>query len=141
MAEEMEPEKVEVFKEPKKRPLLLSVLSLCAFVYFAVIALIFLASLLYSGHISTVVNTYVPEDAFTPSQIFLMFLTGFTLNAVAFTGVVLIWKMRRLGYYMLSLACILISVFQLTTPRASLTSTLAYIAFIFLFGLFFRRLR
>ncbi len=105
------------------------------------IALIFLASLLYSGHISTVVNTYVPEDAFTPSQIFLLFLTGFILNAVAFAGVVLVWNMRRMGYYMLSLSCILIAVFQLTTPRASLTSTLAYIVVVFLFGLFFRRLR
>lgn len=141
MTEEADSSKVDIYPTVKTRGLLLSVLSLYAFVYFAVIAVIFLVSLIYSKHIASVVNIYVPEDAFTPSQIFLLFLTGFLLNVLAFIGVTLIWKMRRIGFWLLTLSSTLIIVFQLLMPRASLTSTLGYLLLVLLFALFYRRLR
>ncbi len=141
MTEEIKPVKVGEKQVERSRPVLLSVLCLFSFIYFGLVAIIFLTSALWSGRIASVVNSYVPEDIFTHSQLLLVFLGGFLINSVTFAGVVLIWRLRRTGYYLLAAGGFSMAAFQLLIPRAALTTTGLYIAMVVLFGIFFRRLK
>lgn len=140
MVEKIRPVNPMKLKKQVKRPVFLSILCLFSFVYFTVTGIIFLLSTIFSDRIAEVVNTYVPEDAFTPAQVLLLFSAGFLLNALAFTGVLIIWKLHRSGYFILTAACLMLAVFQLLQPRAAINTTAVYIAMIILFGLFYHKL-
>ncbi len=141
MTEEIRPVDIEEKKTAESKPVFLRVLCLFSFVYFGIVAIIFLASSIWSGRIAGVVNTYVPEDLFTPAQLLLVFAGGFLLNSIALAGSILMWKLRRSGYYLLAGTCLTLATFQLLIPRAALTTTGLYIALVVLFGMFFRKLK
>jgi len=123
------------------RTLFLSVLCLFSFVYFLLIFFLFLIALFYSGWISEVVITYLPSEGFTKIQIILLLLAGLLLHGTAFTGTVFLWKLKKMGYFLLALPCFIMAVFQLIQPRIGVAFTGVYILVIILFGLFYRRLR
>lgn len=125
----------------RSRPVILSIFCLFGFVYFALLALLFILATFYSGWITEVTNNYVPAEAATKAQIFLLFFSGALLHLVAFAGLILLWKMRRTGYYLLGVPCLAVACYHLFQPGLSISTTLIYILFIIIFGFFFRRLR
>jgi hypothetical protein len=133
----IEPKEIE---QVMRRPLLLSVLCLISFVYFALLSLICLAGLLYSGWITRVTMQYLPTEEFTKAQILLFFGAGFALHGLAFAGGFLIWKLRKTGFYMLGISCLIIAAIQLLIPFTAIASTALYVIFLFLFGFFYRRM-
>ncbi|MDP4281859.1 MAG: hypothetical protein Q8867_06870 [Bacteroidota bacterium] len=127
--------------EPRKiqRPVILIALCLFSWVFFAVIALLFLTSLFFSGWITKIIHTYTPEN-FSPHTIVVLFsLAGFLLHAVAFSGVILMWKMKISGFIIFAISVLLIAVYQMFQGQISLPVTLTYIVLLLLFGLFFKR--
>ncbi len=123
------------------RPFLLSVISLFFLIFFTIFALLFLLSLFYTGTIAQVINTYIPENAFSPLVITLIILSGFVLHAAASTGILLMWNMRKKGYFVFSVSCLLLTTFQLTQHQVSIAITAVYVGAVILFGLFYRRMK
>ena len=138
--EQAKPIPIEPSKTPQKRPLLLSILCLFSFVYFSILSTLFLLAIFYSGSVTEVVNLYTPGDNLSRGQIILVFLAGFLVHAMAFAGTVLIWSLRKIGYYFLGISCLVISSYQLFQPQFTVTSLSVYFFMIISFGLFFRRL-
>jgi hypothetical protein len=132
-----EPPKTEPVRP---RPVPLTALCLISFVYFAILSLFCLAGLFYSGWITRVTLQYLPMEEYTKTHTLLVSGAGFFLHGLAFTGVLLIWKLRKTGYYMLGLSCLIIAAIQLLIPSTAITSTAIYVIFLLLFGIFFRRM-
>jgi hypothetical protein len=129
--------------EPLKirpRPVILTVLCLFSFVYFALLSLLFLLGLINTGWIVKVTNQYLSTGDSSKSQTFFIFFAGLLLHGLAFTGILLIWNLRKTGYYLLGISCLVIATYQLVNPVAAITSTAVYVIILFLFGLFFRRM-
>ncbi len=141
MTEEINPIEFGTKKNPVSRPFLLSALCLFAMVNFGFLSILFLLATFYSGRITHVLNIYIPEDHYTPSRILLLFLAGSVLNALAFSGTVLIWKLRRTGYYIMAFSCVALATFYLKQPNAAISTTAVYILLVILFGVYYRRLR
>jgi hypothetical protein len=125
---------------PPARPFLLTLLCLPAFTFFTLLSLVYIAVLVRAGWITEVTNKYLGTSGESVARNVLMFGGGFLLHGLAVAGVILMWRIRKTGYYLLGGSCIVISVFQLFNPRAEVVSTAVYMGFLLLFGLFFRRL-
>jgi hypothetical protein len=139
--EETGPDKTVEPGKANSRPVLLSALCLGSFVYYGLMSLLFLSGLFGSGWISVVTNQYLPEGDTTKAQILFITASGFLLHGLAFSAILLIWKMKKTGYYLLGVSCLGIAGFQLLIPGAAIASTAVYIVFLLLFGLFYPRLR
>jgi hypothetical protein len=128
-------------EEAAKRPFLLTVLCLFFFVFFGLISILFLFALLYSGSIADMVLRYAPENP--PARITVLFyiLGGFLLHALSLAGIILIWKMRRLGYILFSISSLIIAAYQLFETQISPLTTVFYIGPILVFGLFIKKLK
>jgi hypothetical protein len=124
-----------------KRPLLLTAVCIAAFVHFGLLAILFLLATLKSGWIREVVNRYLDTGQYTSYHLFFLFGAAFLLHSLAFTGLILVWKLRRTGFYLLCLACIVLSIYQLFNSLAPLSSVGIYIAFLLLTGIFFRKMQ
>jgi hypothetical protein len=124
-----------------KRPLLLSVLCLFSFVFFGILSLVFLVSFFYSKWITGITNSYLPEAGQLRWGVIGITAAGFLLHAAAFTGSVQMWRMKRSGFYVFGIACLVISVYQIFRDEISIGITLLYIGLILLFGIFFKKLR
>ncbi len=138
MSGETEPNIASEPAKTRRRPVLLTMLCLVSFVYFGILSLLFLAGMFNSGWITGVTNHYIATGGFTVTQTLLTFSAGFLLHGFAFTGVLLLWKMRRIGYYFLGISCLLIATWQLFNPSTPIVSVAIYIILVFLFGLFYR---
>jgi hypothetical protein len=124
-----------------KPPFLLSLLCVFSFVFFGIISLLFLISLFYSGSIIRIINEYIPERSVAPIQVILIVIAGFLLHSAAFTGTVLMLKMKKTGYILFGISVLIICLYQLFQDKISLFTTLFYIILIILFGLFYKKFR
>ncbi|MBL7137952.1 MAG: hypothetical protein ISS17_04175 [Bacteroidales bacterium] len=125
----------------KNRPILLSMLCLFAWVYYSILAALFLLALFYAGWITEIIHQYIPDQSWSNVQVSLLFLGMFVLHAMAFSGVILLWKGRRTGYYLFSVPTILIIVFHLFRPEISWLSTAVYAILVILFGFLYRQMK
>lgn len=128
-------------KPSGRRHLLFSVLCIFSWVYYGIMASLFLIALLYSGWISDVINQYIPDNTLPSTQVPMIFLGLFVLHATAFTGIIFLWNLRPFGYYLFSVPTIIITVFHLFRPEISWLSTALYTVLIFLFAFFYRDLK
>jgi hypothetical protein len=125
----------------KSRSIVLSIFCLFGFVYFALLSILLLLATVYSGRITEVTNKYIPNGSVSRSHNLMVFIAGALLHMTAFAGLILIWNTRKVGYFLLSIPCLIVASWYLFQPRISISSTLTYILFIFIFGFFYRRLR
>ena len=88
-------------KETARRPLVLTLLCLFSFVFFGLVLVLFLLALFWSGTVADMVFRYAPEYSLTRFGVYLYIFCGLILHAVSFTGIIFIWKMKRLGYLLL----------------------------------------
>jgi len=125
----------------KSRPIILSIFCLFGFTYFILLAFLFILATFCSGWITEVTNKYMPAEAVTKAQVFLVFFTGALLHLIAFAGLILIWNMKKMGYFLLGIPCLLIASYYLCQSQISVSITVIYIIFIIIFGFFYRRLK
>jgi hypothetical protein len=123
-----------------KRPLVLSLLCLFSFVFFGLIAVLFLLSDIYSGRIAEVLNHYITGTALTTAGVAGITTGGFILHAACVAGCILMWRMKRGGYYIFGISALLISLYQLFRNHVPMGTTVVYILLIVLFGLFYRKM-
>jgi hypothetical protein len=125
----------------RKRSVILTALCIFSFIYFGVTSLLLLVSLLYSGSFRDLINTYVTGDPVSFGGVFSVLLVMFLLTTAAFTGTLLMWRMRRLGYYLFGIPVLIISCYQLFQKDIPAFSTVILVVLLILFGIFFRKLR
>jgi len=123
-----------------KRPVLLTALCLFGMVYFLLISVILVVASFYSGWISEVTNKYAPARLIRPNMMLLIFIAAALLHMVSFAGLVMIWKLKKTGYYLLSIPSFLIACYFLILPEVSPSTVIIYIVFIFAYGFYYRRL-
>ena len=125
----------------EKRPFFLTILCLFSFIYFTILAILFIAGFFYSGWVTEAINLYLPVRQFTGNEINA--ITGILsiLLLSAITGIAAMWKMRRWGYYLFGTTSLLLASIQLIRPEVSISGTLIFVSLLILFGLYFRRLR
>jgi hypothetical protein len=123
------------------RPFLLTMLCLFAMVFYGLMTVIFTFALFWSGMITDMVLKHAPENEVSGSSVFLYIISGFVLHASSLTGIILIWKMRRLGYLLLGISTLIIAGYHLLSSQVSPVTTAFYIGFILLFGLFLKKLK
>ncbi|MEI7500966.1 MAG: hypothetical protein WCK84_11020 [Bacteroidota bacterium] len=138
-------EKIRPIKQPKpvpvtSRPVFLTILCLFSYVFFSILSILFFIGIFWSGWVTNVINQYSPSEIYSKTQIMLIFIAGFLIHLLAFTGSILIWNLRKTGFYLLSLSCLIVAIFQSFQPQIEVTTTAIYILFLPLFGIFFRRL-
>jgi len=138
--EEIQPINPQRINLVKPRPVVLTVLCLFSIVYFSVLSFLFFMGSFWSGWVTRVTNQYSPPEIYSKNQVLITFLAGFILHLTALTGIVLIWNLKKTGYYFLGFSCLILGLFQLLTPSIAITSPAIYILIIFLFGCFFKRL-
>lgn len=124
-----------------KRPLLLSLLCFFAWIYYGILTLLFLLGLFYSEWISEVIHQYLPQEGNAAIPVYLLFLGLFLLHGTAFSGVILLWKLRPAGYIIFAVPSILIALFHLFRPDISWASTAVCAILIILFGLYYRMMK
>ncbi len=123
------------------RPVLLTVLCLFSMVYFGITSLVFLYALFHSGTITRLLAEYTSQGGIPPALVTLVMAGAALLHVSCLAGALMIWKLRKKGYLLLSVASLLIAVAQLFLPGLAPGGTVLYVVLIFLFGLFYRLYR
>lgn len=123
-----------------KRTFILTVLCLISFTYFGLMLSLVLLSLFYSGSFRELVNTYIQGDPVTGPVFFLLLFLLLVLYSAAFTGTVLIWKMKRKGYFLFGIPVLLLTFYQLIQADIPILSTAILIFLLIGFGVFYRKL-
>lgn len=135
-------QKKEDLTEVKRtRSVFLELLCIFSFVFFGIIAILFLLSVFYSGWITDVVNQYTLQNSYSKTQVLIITLGGVILHAAAFAGVIQIWNLKKSGYYLFSISTLIIAVYHLFHHNIPVSYTTLYIALVILFGLFYRKFR
>ena len=140
MNEEISPVKVPQPGRMISRPVLLSLLCLFSFIFFGILSILFIVTVFFSGWITEVMNHYIPDITITKSRISLVLIAGALLHSAGFAGAVMIWKLKKKGYYLLGGSCLIVAASQTFLPQISAVTTAVYILLVLFFGLFFRRL-
>lgn len=118
----------DVDNEITKRPKLLTLICLIAFVYSGLLAVIFLTGIILSSGFSNTINTYIALYELSAMQIFLLSTVGFLLFGISFWGVWKIYHLKRSGLYIFLLAGLLLIILQLSKSMINW-----YFVFVFLF--------
>jgi hypothetical protein len=139
MAEQENPE--EKITVTGKRPFLLTLLCLFAFVFYGITTLLFTVASLWSGTIADTVFQYAPEKSFSAFSVYAYLFAGLFFHAAGLYGTILIWRLKKKGFLFFGIASLIIAVYHLFATQISPLTTLFYIIFILLFGLFYRKFR
>ena len=126
-------------KNKHRRPVLLTMLCLFAFIFYGLLSVIFLLALFFSGWISEVRSKYLPDGTESTGVIILITSMGLLLHLVSLSGSIYMWYRRRTGYLMLSISTLILAFYQLLTDNISVFTTSVYFILIILFGIFYRR--
>jgi len=123
----------------RSRPVFLTTLCLFSFIYFGLLSILFLFAIVYSGSITGVLDQYGHKEIYSSMNIRIVFAAGFVLNIAGFTGSVLLWKLRKTGYYLVAGVCAVFAVFLAFRPDVAWISTSIYILLLGFFGIFFKQ--
>ena len=120
--------------------MLLTALCLFSFTFFGLISLLLLVGLLWSGSFLTLINTYVTGEPVSFGGVFSSLLAMFLLTGAAFAGTVMMWRLKRTGYFVFGIPVLAICSYQLFRPEVNVFSTALLISLLFLFGIFYKKL-
>lgn len=83
-----------------RRPFFLSFMCIVGFTYTGLFALLFLLGILFTAGFSGILDQYLQIYDFTRWNFFFFSMGGFVLFFVAFLGVLLMWKLQKLGFFL-----------------------------------------
>ena len=123
------------------RPVLLTAFCLFAFIFYGFLSLLFLITLLFSGKTLEMVMKYTPEQSQQKSFVLFIIIAGFLLHALAFFGVIQIWRLRKTGYIIFGISALLIATCQLFLHHIPIGMLALNIALLILLGVYFKKYR
>jgi len=106
-----------------------------ALTYFLILALLFLAGLIYSVSISDILSAYYNDQANLPLYFKSNALTGFILFLTASAGIVLFMLRRKAGFYIFFAASVVIFALDLSFLVFDWLRYLVHSGFIFVLGI------
>lgn len=124
-----------------KRPFLLSFLCIIGFTYTSLFSLLFLAGMLFSTGISGMMDRYFNIYDLSQLNFFLFALSGFLVFFASFIGILLMWKLQWLGFYIYSFAAIIFITLELAVTGPYLPDIIIHVLFILMFFLLFLNVR
>jgi len=124
-----------------KRPFLFTLICLFAGVYYLTLAALFITGFSYSGRVADAINLYASVTRFSKTEMSLILGLMSALFILTFSGIILMFKMRRYGYYIFGISSLLLAAIRLFRPVLSFSGPAVLIVFLILFGLYFRRFR
>ena len=120
-----------------KRPFILSFMCIIGFTYTVLFSLLFLLGMLYSTGISGIFDQYFRIYDLSRLNFFLFALAGFLIFFASFIGVLLMWKMQFLGFFIYAAAAILFVLLELVISGVYLPDIIVNGTFILLFFIIF----
>ncbi|MCB0805977.1 MAG: hypothetical protein KDC05_09285 [Bacteroidales bacterium] len=120
------------------RPFFLSILCVALFVYAAFMTLLFVLSLVYNQWLREVVTDYFNTPGSSGQRILLIGLFGLVMHIVLLSGSWLMWRLKRLGYFLTLAVFILLIIMPFIFGVGSWFSTLIYVLAILLFSVYYR---
>ena len=116
-----------------KRPFFLSFMCVIGFTYTALFSLLFFLGMLFSTGISGIIDKYLQlYDSIRLN--FLLFSIGmFLIFFAAFIGVLLMWKLQKLGFYIYAGSAILFVLLESIIAEPFLPDILIHLLLIILF--------
>jgi hypothetical protein len=122
------------------RPLILSALCIINFIYFCIILLLFIGGLVSSSWVYKVINTYFSEYHYSKFVVFLMLISGTLLTTGSLYGIIKMWFLKKMGFFIYLIASLLIVMIQLVRIRMDWLNISINLFFIILFSLYVRKM-
>lgn len=122
-------------KEIRKGSFICLVVQCMALTYFLIIALLFLAGLLFSGTVNEVVGSYYGLEEEFASKYFSFIITGTILFLTIVAGIIIFMMKYRAGFYIFIAAILVTIILDLTFLRFDWVRYLIQSGFIFLLGI------
>lgn len=136
MTENNEAEKVKTIE----RPFLLSILCVSVFVYSTVFSIIFFLGIFFNGWVTKVVNDFMSSTNYSTTEVMLFSGIGFLLYLLSFFGVLLIWRLRRIGLILYILSASLIAGLPILIGFGSYVNLLIMSCLVLFFLAFIRKI-
>ncbi len=130
----------DVDKRLTKRPKFLTLVCLIALVYSGLLTLVFLSGIFLSLGAGDIIITYADLYELPRSRIIVASIAGFLLFGVSFWGILKIYHLQRMGFYIFLITGLLLVLLQLTQGFVNWYFFTVYIVFSIIFLLFFKRL-
>lgn len=130
----------DVEKRLTKRPKFLTLVCLIALVYCGLLTLVFLSGIFLSLGVGDIITTYADLYELPRSRILIASIAGFLLFGVSFWGILKIYHLQRMGFYIFLITGLLLVLLQLTQGFVNWYFFTVYVAFSIIFLLFFKRL-
>jgi hypothetical protein len=120
-----------------KRPFFLSFLCIIGFSYTSLFSILFVFGMLYATGISGIMNKYLQLYDLSRLNFFLFSISGFLIFFSAFMGVLLMWKLQKLGFYIYAFSSLLFLLMEFSLEGIYLPDIIIHLIFIILFMIAF----
>lgn len=129
-----------------KRPFFLSFMCIIGFTYTSLFSILFLIGILYSTGISGMLDKYLQLYDVSRLNFLVFSISLFLVFFTSFMGVLLMWKMQKLGFYIYLISILIFIGLEITFAGFFLPDVLIHLLLIILFLIAFpfgkkRRLR
>jgi hypothetical protein len=128
-------------KSRSSRPVLFSALCGAALIYSVLMSMIFLAGIVKNKWLTGVLTDFFPERVFSTSGTFFFTITGLVLHVTLITGIVLLIRLRRIGFYIYGSATLFIVAILYFYDSGNLISPLIFVSALILISFFFKKLK
>ena len=116
-----------------RRPFFLTLLCLIGFTYTSLFSLLFLLGMLYSTGISGILNKYLQLYDLSRLNFLLFSFGGFFVFFSSFMGILLMWRLQRLGLYIYAMSVIVFMITELILTGIFLPDIILHSLMIILF--------
>jgi len=119
----------------KKRSMFCWIILSMAMTYFLILALLFLAGMIFSERIIEIMKPYYGQEEDLPAGFFIFSLTGSVLYLLSSAGILLFMLKRKAGFYIFFAATVIIFSLDLSFLAFDWLRYLTLSGFIFLMGI------
>jgi hypothetical protein len=119
----------------RKQSLFCRIISYSALTYFLILALLFLAGLIFSGKIIQVISSYYSQGEDFPGLFRWFAMAGSALYLLSVAGIILFILKRKAGFYLFFLAALIIFALDLAFLNFDWLRYLIHTGFIFILGI------
>lgn len=125
-----------------ERPVGLTILLIFSFVYNGILFILMVTGLLYPGVIRDILLQYFPSFSLSVSTAFILMLCGALVFAISITGLVLLWKLRRPGFYLFASAqIVMLATLVFMLKSFDYINISIALVIVILFGLYSRSMK
>jgi hypothetical protein len=122
------------------RPLLFSALCGGALIYSVLMVMLFTAGLIKNRWLTNVLTDFFPDRFFTYAGTLFFTITGLVVHLISISGLILLIRLRRTGFYLFTSAIVLIIVVPYLYGSGNWLSGVIFTSLLILISFFFKKL-